>query len=994
MRHNCAFLIVSFLFLFRISFAQEPSYNHYTVRDGLVQMQVTIIFQDSKSYLWIGTKGGVSRFDGISFMNLTPGDGLMGNQVFSISEDKAGNIWFLSSLGFSKYNGSSIETFPTNATQGVQLNHPIHLSGDSLILFTTKDSIIFEWLFSEGVYSKEREIAVPISGNSPNLIVNHVSDGSGQINWFLFDKAGIFRVDRESIFMLDNTPGKYKRLFRGNDGNIYAVSKKALYQLVDDSLKFVQNIPGIYPREHEIQIAVNSKNEPGLISDLDLQLMIQSNGEYIHLDVNNLPHSYLYYDKEDNLWVGGENGLIKIIPTGILNFLPSRSSMNEKIWSVVEGPEGEMLFCSYIDGIQKYEDGVFKSIVELSKIADPTEVRMYMGSIKDSSGNAWLAASNPGVIKYDGNNLSLIKGLPFSTTIFILRMDKDNQTILGGGNGTFYKFRHDSLLFVYPAKPGNGKSTAITGLTPDKFGRYWLGGFNGISIFNNDSLIHLPTNEFPFDLGGNAIFRDYKQNLWIGNPKGLFFYDYNEFRQIDHPFLRNFISTIESSGDTALFVGSLKGLAFLDLNSFYEDDRISVLQIGADKGFFGIEPGQNGFYKDSEGALWLPCADRVVRINPRLIKPNLNTPEVYITDLHLLNSEMKWKKVPYLNNTPVKFSYSKDEKNIRFDFIGISLLHPEGVSYSYLLEGYDKGWSQPLKERSAVYTNLEPGEYRFLVKASNADGFWTENPAEIRFVIEPGLWQLLWFKISAASLIALLMLITGAYLMHRRRKKQQEQFNREKRITELNLLTIKNQIDPHFTYNAINTIAAAVLKEEKNTAYHYFVKLSQLMRSIVQDNDKLTRSLEEELSFVRDFLDIQMYRFRDRFSYDITISNESDLLTDVPKMCIQTYAENALKHGLMQKAEVGTIKINISGTPDVLEIVVEDDGIGRQRAMEIKTRGTGKGLSLQERYYDYFNRQNKKKIRWEIIDKTDAQGNSTGTKVIISIPRNFTYTHH
>ncbi|MCF8367714.1 MAG: histidine kinase [Bacteroidales bacterium] len=213
-----------------------------------------------------------------------------------------------------------------------------------------------------------------------------------------------------------------------------------------------------------------------------------------------------------------------------------------------------------------------------------------------------------------------------------------------------------------------------------------------------------------------------------------------------------------------------------------------------------------------------------------------------------------------------------------------------------------------------------------------------------------------------------------------------KKFETQQQITELQLKTIRNQMEPHFTFNAINSIAAVIYDEKKEVAYNYFSKISKLIRQTLESSDKVSRTLEEELDFVKIYLEVQKFRFTDKFNFEISIEDHVNLNTIVPKMVLQTYAENAVKHGLVHRNSMGELKIDISQQNNSLICKIEDNGIGRAKAKEIGSKSTGKGVKIMQQYYDLFNKFNKTKIEHEIFDLFDVNGRATGTKVIIKIP--------
>ena len=208
----------------------------------------------------------------------------------------------------------------------------------------------------------------------------------------------------------------------------------------------------------------------------------------------------------------------------------------------------------------------------------------------------------------------------------------------------------------------------------------------------------------------------------------------------------------------------------------------------------------------------------------------------------------------------------------------------------------------------------------------------------------------------------------------------------EKQISELQLKTIRSQMDPHFTFNALNTISSIIYKGDKEQAHRYFTKFSKLVRATLNAADKITRYLWEELDFVENYLILEKIRFKDKFNYSINVSENVNKSRLIPKMIIQIYVENAVKHGLKHKEKNGLLTIDISEKDKNLIITIEDNGIGRKRAKEMKTFGTGKGLNIMNNIFLLYNKLHKVKISQSISDLFDEKGNPAGTRVEITIP--------
>jgi len=202
------------------------------------------------------------------------------------------------------------------------------------------------------------------------------------------------------------------------------------------------------------------------------------------------------------------------------------------------------------------------------------------------------------------------------------------------------------------------------------------------------------------------------------------------------------------------------------------------------------------------------------------------------------------------------------------------------------------------------------------------------------------------------------------YLVQKTQKKRIEQkYANERELTKLQIQTIKNQSDPHFIFNALNAISSSILKE-----------------------DKIQISLEEEVEFIQNYLKLEKLRFKEKFNYKISINKHIDQKQNVPRMVIQSYIENAIKHGLMHKENNGLLEIAIKNSNKHLEIIIDDNGVGREKSKEFSGFSTGKGLQIMNRVYELYDKLHNVKITQTIEDKVDNDGNALGTRVRVKIP--------
>ena len=979
------FIISAFwIVLYTGLFSQEYGYEKYTVENGLVQNQVLSLHQDQNGFIWIGSYGGISRFDGLVFENFDKLMKTTGVRLFHIYDGNDGKLWFFSPQSILEVSTGRFESrfLPADSLRMAGLawkeqDHDIDfLVSDPALnmtsVYTYRKAFIKngKLVIQPQPLFKNSQTLEKINSAKHNdtIWMNLRENGLGAYSL----KSGKFSiVSRKSIIFLHKPP-ENELMLLCHDA-IYRKHGKHFKPFVDLSgYSFDQSARFIYDHTEGIFII----NGDGYLVHIDHQGRVVKTWLKEH-------HLYtLLLDEEKNIWIGSESGLFKVFPRAWLNYNVENSGINPGIWSIVEDEEHKLWFGSLDHGLQIYDGKVF-SQVEIG-LPGINPKQFYMGSVADQHGSVWIN-NHPNIIIARKDRLLWPKSLQKPIYPMILYEDQKEDMIVAGCIGKAVFIKNDEIVKELPVFPGN-KSQNVAAVTRDKNGYYWFGGFNGLSVYNNREVLNLPCPSYNFDIPANALFTDHRQNIWMGNNSGLYVYNYHELIKIEHPYLNTFITSITVYDFKQMLIGTTNGLCIFDLGAWYRTDSVICQYFNRDNGFFGQECGQNGTIIDAKGRVWIPGSGNVVMLNPRILKKNLKPPRVFIEKVFSLNKNLDWVSPDStgLLANPLKLKHHMN--NIRIGFHASSLKSPQRITYSWFLEGYDEHWSKPSKDRNALYSDLDPGEYTFKVVAINEDGIVSETPASLTINIIPSVWQILWFKILLVILISAII-----YFILRKRyevvhRKKAEAARLEHEITLMKLSSFRNQLDPHFTFNTINSILGIVLKENKKDAYNYIQKFAVLLRMIINYSDKVSRPLYEELNVTRLYLELEKMRFRERVNFEIRVEEVTDLSVEVPKMIIQTFVENAVKHGIMEKNEGGRITVNISSREQEIHIVVDDNGVGRKIQPELtKNQGT-KGLDLLNQYISLFNYKSPASITYSYTDKKDENELPLGTRVDIIIP--------
>ena len=257
--------------------------------------------------------------------------------------------------------------------------------------------------------------------------------------------------------------------------------------------------------------------------------------------------------------------------------------------------------------------------------------------------------------------------------------------------------------------------------------------------------------------------------------------------------------------------------------------------------------------------------------------------------------------------------------------------------------------------------------------------------------------QLYAFIAIIIMVCALILFFVHTAKLKRRKEQLQFQMMKAQEVaelrqqkTELEMQALRAQMNPHFIFNCLSSINRFILKNETEAASNYLTKFSRLIRTVLINSKRPFISLEDELEMLCLYLDMEKLRFKDSFDYGIIFTNSIDSgNVFVPPMLLQPFAENAIWHGLMHKNEKGHLEIELSTDEKVLICAITDNGIGRNRAAQIKTKSAEKqksmGLKITTERLAFLNKDQDKKTFFNIEDLMDIEGKSTGTRVILKM---------
>jgi len=955
---------------------QDYTFRKYNALDGLPQSQTISVFQDSRGFVWIATRNGLSRFDGLDFINYYRKDSLPSNAVNCVVETSDSIIYVVSNQGVSEYKGRKFRFYPQPGDAlKYRFDHSIPATDNdgNIYLLTHLDRSKTKIIkFSKGVYTD-------FSGSCFSLDT--------------LNKTSVCFNKRTGDFLITGFNGTLW-LWNGNllrkvsDGNFRAVmddGKRILAYADYNVYEYNDGRVRVRPLTNEAGKPEVLINIPGMENHI-----VFFDGHFVnHIEPNFVPNT-AYTDREGNLWLTSETNIHRLLSTAFTSFGEDEID-TKSIWALAADKNGHIWFGSLFNDLVEYDGRSFRKRNEYKSFIKG-KLAFYRGSRLMSNGDLWLSTDR-GVIVWDGKILSRLRGFPDKLQVCIIYEDpEENLKMLGTDRG-LYVIKNKNIELL-PQFTDNGLGV-IEGVIKDDSGFYWLSGHHGLLKYDRRKITQIKDNTLP---GGYTytLEKDHYGGIWVTSEEGLF-YKSSTSRNFVHGLpgdMNKPANSILLMDRSHLIVGRVSDICIIDLDRFYENDKSYFRIFDNTDGFPGSDCLDNGIVKDNKGIFWILTSDKVVVFDPAKLRRNRLAPEMHITGFYYQTDTLTWSPVDkkgYYYKLPDHIRLNRFQNKVQITFTGISTSNPEKVNYKYFLSGYDSKWSLPSSKQFVVYEKLPPGSYSFRLIAANADGVENSKPLVMNFEVVPAFWQTKIFLFGSILLIFLMTISVTFLIMRRRQQRRIEKEKLRNELSQLQMSSVLSQFDPHFTFNVISSVGSLIIRGEKETAYTYITKLSGLLRSVLNDSPVLVKSLAEELSFVRKYCEMQKLRFKDRFSFNISIDSDVNMHLEIPKMTIQTFVENSIKHGFENRREGGRIDIIIRKTEGAVEIIIRDDGVGRTAASRHKSGGTGHGLKIINGLFDVMNTGKSDVACINIKDLTN-NGEASGTEVIIRIPDDYKFS--
>jgi len=968
-----------FCFLLVVAFAarcQDFPMLHYTEKDGLPSNNIYSIYRDSRGFLWFATDKGVARYNGIRFEIFTTFNGLPDNEIFFFLEDRVGRLW----LG--TYNGELCyfkdDTFHTSRnTPFLQLHFKasyikqmtLEQDGSVNVIYTSNPFFIN----INGDHYSVLDMGRLTENQAYGDLIFREKTGGGRYRFVFTNKIVTADTPFTREHIVAEADNKFKESFSplynnyfGQNAN-YIVTDKYVFNTNLDIL--TSNVEGFYHKKILYSIYHNGRD----------WFLTSQTGIYINDSINILADhkiSCLTQDNQGNFWASTLDDGVFVINKDIVNAKVILGAYKGNA-DYVHACRNGIVFVTSDKEIDVLANGGVKKLADYARYVPPKIE--YVGTpsnfFMDSNDRFYNCFINGGVVI----DHVLGRGARPQQYFTNLTINDDIHEICNRGEYLYVNTRSRVVGYDFAGFRGGGRLGFDLLSDPAAKDRIFC------MAKARDNSVWYSTISDVYRIDGRKAVRQAEFN---NNSFRAFTFCGDYFVGCNH---NNELLICNNAGGKVSLVSRTIPDCIWDkfyklddrhvlakTNNFY---RIISLRYSADAPDYSILTVENPFVPLQAEAICADPAKCYFFRNGAITSFDLGSLLEKPDSPKLFFKYLKSGKRLYNITDQVVVSYD-EARNLKISYAVISFSSNK-TFYQYSLS-YDDGdkWVDFAGDELSLY-NIGYGTYTVKLRARTISSAWSQ-PILFKLTVSTPYWAMAWFRLllicAVISVLVVIVYVTKRLVLNAARKKHQQ--------VELELKSIYSQLNPHFIFNSLNAALFLVKTNRLEDAYQHIYKFSLLLRAYIKSSRNRFIHLDEEIRNLRNYIELQQVRFRDKFSYEIRVDPAVDPGYEIPSLLLQPIVENAITHGLLHLDGKGWLHIDIAMSESAHELLctIDDNGIGREMSYRIKDENPLKeesyGSQLIKDLILTLNKSGKLKIVMVYTDKVLPQ---TGTTVTIKI---------
>lgn len=953
------YIRILFIFFCVYGSAQNPVVFDFGDELNKYSNEFYDIIETPNGTKWISSENGLLKYDGRKFEKVR-NEEQKGNTVFNLQIDKKGKLWFNNLYGqFFYVKNDSIQFYKDfNSVLKGGLSQFIVKGEDIVYLFSSK-----------GIYRSDAETIRKISDTKVLT-----SCYTGEKGYFIDNESRIFTIDfstdkitQLSQLEIENSSSKPVFFVLDTTCFLFAENRsKGQFLKITDSGHLKINSPEDIAFERLINVkVVDHKVFVFTYNGTQVYEYKEDSFVYRNTFFKENKVSHLFKDSEDNYWFATLKDGIKVVPN--INLLSN--NFNYESYGYIVGSKAkndrELIF--YTDSGYLLFFDVIKGITKVLKV--PTKNILSAIEVDPKKDIVYIGVNNNESFIYD------LKKHTFQKTS-LFNVAKDIQVV---GDKVLYLTYNKSVLYTEKynriQEDTVDDSRAYTAHVSKTAQDFFIATASGVYKFSSGKKKLLQFKNEIFNAtsiaetdDGTIWFSGVQNKLYYLKNNEVFNYRFKDFEPKEIKFLKAY--------KNELWIVSEKGLLMIDRSDKFKETLYNTRNSGISGSIVSLE-----VFKDK---IIYTSNKEIFSIKKELLSTKkTKIPDAYFTAVTVLDKEIDISK---------KIELTHEKNNIKFSFNTNAFNNAENISYKYRLKNYDNTWREIEEaERSVKYLSIPPGNYVFEVFPFYIDEVARTNNkiVSIEVVVNEPFWKTKGFVFMISVLLVLILygIVTISNKIKIEKKNREiSQLLVDKKITALQLENLRSQMNPHFIFNAMNSIQDYIVHNERKLASSYLVKFSRLMRLYLEHSQVSEIFLKEEIETLELYLFLEKIRFETDFEYEILYDKNllgSDL--KIPSLLLQPFIENAIKHGLSNKKGLKKIKVSFQEKDSFFEIMIDDNGVGRQATQNKENKYKSFATKATAKRVELLNKNYNKNISVTIVDKHDEFSRPTGTTVIIQI---------
>lgn len=992
-----------FLLFLEMVVAQTIPSKNITINDGLPSNGIKCFYKDSRGLMWIGTEAGLCCYDGTTYKIYNETNGLKYTQIWAIAEDKDNNLWLsLYGNGLAKFDGKKFtylnkkdglvdnkirkifyskkyNCLILGTENGLSLFDGKHFksfvrkNNDKFqivgidetvdkILITSSYFGVFKLSIHPNVKESKLESQFYIKISYSSYVTNNTYYSGGPDHNFVVkdlynNKNKLIPCPIIWNYAKDSQNNLYFSTWNVIDpkGGLFKYSNNIITNITQQAHITSTALWCLFYDKETQQLWIGSNDKGIFLVDLSRRIQFL---EPSFFGLKELQIQELYKDANNTTWIGAKDNIITIDKD-----LRYKKFDIQTIWKKIS---------AYVN--QKGTNLIQKKAFQFyQKRSEFTSFNI----VSDNENNVWVNTTL-GVFCFDKND-----------EIQFFRFSDGGHLIFDNKDQAYYGSMYSDILFMkdkfdwYNIKDFPIKDSSV----PRDINKIVKDG-NSIWFASYSKGLFLLQNGIFYSFNDKGLFKENNITDLMINDKGQLVIGTNsgnvyitKWDGKNFSILKTYKPYNEIYGTSVSFVQQSKGYYFIGTNkgiNVIKNDKFVKLVNKSE----GLQDNQfNNCIKDKNGDLWVATNNGLIHLNVDEFSKSVKTSPtpIRITSIKVNGKSdsktdlmMRWGSY---ENKSIQLDYNQND--VEIVFAANNTFNADKNLFRYKVVGLTDTWSDFELNGRIQLLGIPNGKYKVLLEGKNSGTGAIFQSKTLDLIITPPFWKTLWFIIGSIIFFSIVGFVVYKKRIHRVEKQERAKATIQKRLAETKMEALQSQMNPHFIFNAMNSIQNFIIDNNVDEALMYMGEFSKLIRQTLNNSSQQRITLKDEIRYLKSYITLENMRFKNKINFVLNIDATLDIAEiEIPPMLIQPFIENVFVHAFDSNSKKPTLMISMRQIENYLLCEITDNGKG-MASENLNKLNTSKGIQLAKERIALF--------QTETTDAVVISSSSTGTKVVLRL---------